>query len=238
LIITILDLVFLVGLLGSAALFANALFWALNVRRAMFVKSYREQLLALTFVIAAVIVFPGPLSIFIPSPVNVISNVISWIAISTPILVIFYWMDSSLRNAKKSDPLVREILGWNKIRQVLWPVQIALVVYVGLFQARLLPVWAQIALFIVPYLIMIVSGALFLPIAARRTKDRTLRRHLMWFGIFFLCLVLVFIGGIDYPSFTGALETFAGLFAAGYALYRSAIALAPLKKPEIVVGTP
>jgi hypothetical protein len=239
--ITVLDIIFLVGILGNIAIFVYALYWALSVRRAMIAKSYRDQLLALIFVIVAVLVFPGPLGIFVvPAPVDLGSRLVSWFVIYTSFMVIFYWVDASLRTAKKSDPLDRDTFGWSKIRIVLWPIQFAVVVYLGFLQAGLIPVWAQLMpLFVLPYLILIACGAIFLPVAARRSLDKTLRRHFLWFGIFFLGLLVVFLGGLNFPfDIVSDLETFGGLFLGGYALYRSAIALAPLKKPTIVVGEP
>jgi hypothetical protein len=239
-VITVLDVIFLVGILGNIAIFAYALYWALSVRRAMVAKSYRDQLLALIFVIGAVLVFPGPLSIFVPPPVGFGPSLISWIVIYTSFMVIFYWVDASLRTAKRSDPLDRDTFGWSKIRIVLWPIQLAVVAYLGFLQAGLIPIWAQfMPLFVLPYLILIACGAIFLPVAARRSRDKNLRRHFFWFGIFFLGLLAVFLGGFNFPfDIVSDLETFGGLFLGGYALYRSAIALAPLKKPTIVVGDP
>ncbi len=231
----LLSVIFVVGSIGVSALFGYAIFWALNIRRALRVKLYRNQALGLAFVAATALLFPGPAGYLL---LNFGPSLMAVAVIYSPLLLIFYWIDASLRATRRSDPLLRDTLHWEKVRKILWPADILVVGYLFILQSGLIPS-ENTVLFLVPYLFDIILGVIFLPIVARRSKDRTLRRHFAWFGIFFLALVPVFLAGFTFPNdLQSVLQTFAGLLLGGFALYRGARSLAPLKEPTVVVGTP
>jgi hypothetical protein len=224
-----LDLIFAIGSIGSFALLSYALYWALAVRHALFIRLYRNQALGVGLVALAVLLSvygPFPSALF-PYPSST-DNLFGFIIIFFAILLIFFWIDSSIRAARRSDPLLRDILHWSKVRKVLWPLDIGIV--------AILAVWivlnlGNLLLFLVPYLIDIAAGALFIPIAAKRSKDPVLRKHFIWFGVFFLSLVPLFFGEVNFPNdVVSDLLVFGGLFLGGYALYRSARSLVPLNQ--------
>jgi hypothetical protein len=83
-----------------------------------------------------------------------------------------------------------------------------------------------------------ISGAVILPVAAKRSKDTTLHKHLRWFFVFAIFTVGLVIVARDFgpsPGIAGTtyaqqLVTLIAILVGGYALYRSAKSLVPLNK--------
>jgi hypothetical protein len=89
-----------------------------------------------------------------------------------------------------------------------------------------------LVIFITPAYLSVGSGAAVLLIAVRRTADKTLRKHLEWFG-FYLVFIFVFGGlvGIGIGFYSIELSSIVGgaaNAAAAWFLYRSARSLVPL----------
>jgi hypothetical protein len=74
---------------------------------------------------------------------------------------------------------------------------------------------------IIPFLVAVVSGALLLPIAGRRTKDIAFRRHLKWFGAFFLILLISYPFSVSDGLIIPLLIWTVIVLVGGYCLYRS-----------------
>ncbi len=163
-----------------------------------------------------------------------------------PAMILFYWIDASAPVARRSDPLLRDTFHWRQSRTLLWTFNI---VIIGsyLFTVTYLQATGKLpstsnpppdliflfALFISPVLVPMISGAALLPIWARRSRDTTLRRHLRWFGLFSLFLLVGTLASIvAYPEHHAGIGflTYASLFVGGYFLYRSARSLAPLNR--------
>lgn len=220
----------IIGFIVPLPLLAYVIYWALEIRHALFVKLYRNQALGVALVAVAIVLsaYGGiPPSFPLPASVEDVSSV----AVFFAFILLFYWVDISLRAARRSDPLLRDTLHWSQVRKVLWPL------YLGIL--AILAVWivlnlGNFLLFLAPPLILVASGLLYLPTAARRSKDPVLRRHFVWFGLFFIGFFLAGFGELgNFPFDVGGdLLVIAGLLLSGYFLYRSARSLVPLNKIE------
>ena len=222
-----LDLISIVGTIAVFALLAYAVFWALSIRRALAVGLYRNQALGVALVAAAS--FFVAISYLLPPQYSASSSLISFIgflAFYSTFLIFFYWVDTSLRAARRSHPLLRDTLHWRELRKILWPLDI---IVIAILSADMLFLNVSTPLFLVPLLIDIISGAIFLPVAAVRSKDPTLRSHLRWFGLFFLGFFVIFLSAFSY-DLVSILATIIGLLVMAYALYRSAKSLVPLNR--------
>lgn len=216
--------------LGVSIINAIALYSALSVRRILGVRLYRHQALGVGLIVIAMwlsLLFFSASGIFANN--LYLSNGLMYVGggfIFMTLLATFYWIDSSVRSAMLSDPMVRDPLRWRQVRLILWPTiltSVALIVLLLTF----FPNSFQNASFGLLYPIAIfgvfLSGAIFVPVYARKSGDRTLRIHLQWFGLF-----LVSVLGSVVLSGLSAAFTAAGFAAASFCLYRSARTLVPI----------
>jgi hypothetical protein len=206
--------------IGWIALYSFGTYWALNIRRALAVRLYRSQALGIGLVAASVIVLvfseiiiaalsrPGGSGPF-GEPVEL---PFSYFAI----IVLFYWVDVSVRTARRSDPLLRDTLYWTRLRIIAWAGIILLIAFNSLYVLYLmidtglpldvapnLPPVLNIVSFM-SFLSPVLLGAIFLPLGALRSRDPTIRRHLGWFCLFVLLILatsLIFLAQlIPVPS--------------------------------------
>lgn len=218
-------------------IFAYVSYWAFRIRETFVEGLYRNQALGIGLVALGAYTLLLSIVLFNDAPI---------VAGATT----FFWVDASVLAARRSDPRWRDTFHWTKLRIPAW---ILIIVGLVAFSTEVLfpgensPITlagGQAVLFSVvgPFAI----GALVLPVAGRRSKDVSLKRHLAWFGRFGATLVLLFVnlfvglflmsGDIqnDYLLVTQTLI----LTVAGYCLYRSAKSLVPLSvvSPVRIVG--
>ena|SRR2546422_9258026 len=98
------------------AIFAYGAYWAFAIRRALASRDYRRQALWLGVnCIFWIALFPDK---------NIFNNVYNALAVgfyySFLPLLLFAWIDASVRVARRSDPLLRNTLHWNKLRWLTW----------------------------------------------------------------------------------------------------------------------
>jgi hypothetical protein len=230
--------IFLIGFfIATFPIYAFTAYWAFSVRSALAVPVYRRQaagtgVLALTIWASLYITFV--LSGF--SDLRLADGAVVF-AFTVPLLAFFYFCDVSMRAARRADPLLRDTLGWSKLRIPLWII-IAIsfgIIYLwtgyaivddnlallnqlnsGNFTSAIMAL-AFNYLTLVPF-----AGIIFVVSAAIRTKwDRVLRYHLTWVAV---ALALVFYGfEINIPG------TYVIVFLlVSYFLYRAARSLAPV----------
>jgi hypothetical protein len=148
----------------------------------------------------------------------------------------YYWIDSSIRAARLTDPLLRDTLRWKVLRIAFWGYDaVATVVFftaavsgvnlgAGTAQG---PQGIVLIALIGPLFIMGFSGLVALPLASHRSKDRILKRHLDWFAAFAVVFFAVdFV--ISPPPGVYLVLGSVVIAASGYFLYRSARSLVPL----------
>jgi hypothetical protein len=156
------------------------------------------------------------------------------------IAVVFYWADVSARAAKRSDPLLRDSLHWSKLRLFIWSQILAVVLFyaiVALYNAAFaVPEIEAILITLVGIAAafeMLVVSALLLLLAARRSGDKTLQKHLKWFGLFVLSITVAsVVAGVTYPNHHVGLGLviYLALPLGAYCVYRSTRSLAPLNR--------
>jgi hypothetical protein len=112
----------------------------------------------------------------------------------------FYFVNSMAQVARRSDPFERDNLHWSKVRYVLAAGLVAAVAITlvgspvnlvfgqGVGTATSTPVVYQILGF-GQYIAVFVVGSAVSLVSAVRSKDRTIQRHLRWFGLFLIAIL-------------------------------------------------
>jgi hypothetical protein len=241
-----------VGIFSSAGIFAYAAYWSLTIRKGLASWIYRSQALGITLVSFAFIVqFVGNFFSLTVFATNQFLSIAGFaLRADLLYLVTFYWIDSSMRTIRDTDPLSRDTLSWSKLRYLLWAANIAsIAIYYALafgdFQFLAsppagIPSTMLVVLFPIPLVATFVPAIVVLPIGAARSKDKTLRSQLYWFALTaFIFFVGNIIAGAISSNFWEGISYGVGFVLGGYCLYRSARALVPLNKfPQKVMEKP
>jgi hypothetical protein len=216
--------------LVSQGIFAYAAFFAFSVRRTFSSALYRRQATGIGFVsLAWILVFID--YVVIEGIFNLYATF--FFVNSLLSLLLFYWIDAAVLAARRSDPLARDTLHWQKTRIVLWFAIIAatigmtaLATYYQVITGAEPQFMNDFALDIgvgfIPAGIATVTGLIVLPLAAYRTRDKFLRHSIAWLGAF----VAILIVG-NWLNALGGIGTFSYLIIAGYCLYKGARSLVP-----------
>ncbi len=240
------------GGLAFSAIFAYAIYTALGIRRTFSVGLYRSQALGIGLIalvemlnnlnnVILSYVPPNQPSAYIYTTNAGLSGIVSFTVFYG---VLFYWIDYSVMAAKKSDPLLRDTLHWQRARVILHPlvfasvaaeiVAVVIAVSIGQYPLVAFAIGFPVPVVTVPpaFVLLVgvpVAGVILLPISAWRTKDPLLKKQLYWFGLF---AVLYLANNAFLDSFSNPLEGliifYALLIVQGYCLYRSAKSLVPL----------
>ena len=220
--------------IAAAAMALYAAYWAFDIRRATVGHIYRNQ--ALWLGALSVIV----LTAIIPTPTTNGAIVIALINLPVIILalVLFAFVDATVPVARRSDPLLRDVIHWGKSRVLAWGV---------LILVEILGAYGQITSnntgsgVVAGLLLLVIIGVPPMLIGARRSMDPNLRESLKWFGLGLLTLLgllLVTLAevavNLPAPEPLNYSQIPYNLVALlfGYALYRSARSLAPLSRIE------
>lgn len=230
--------------------FVSSAYWAFIVRRALAAPLYRRQALSVGIVGAyfAVLWLSSPFT----NPLLGSAGPVSVFAAGTfflGIIVIFAWIDGSMRVVRRADPLRRDTLRWSKLRIVLWVAIGADVVAFAGNDVRYALTGVPPGIsdnfgFLASFLAILILGAPALFVSALRSKDGTLRKNLGWFGLFVATVLgfaeigyLGYVLGILSTSPSGSQPPVLILAAisflpvlGGYALYRSARSLVPMNR--------
>jgi hypothetical protein len=226
---------------GSLALtvlmWGYSVYWALNLRRLLSAQLYRNQALGAGLIAIAWACFD-----LVATEGYTNSGRVVLTALAIVLVMTFYFIDSSVLAARKSDPLYRNTFHWRQLRFVVWPViaiSLLVLLVLALVSPSFLldvvgnqpPVGAMAALAIilvfVPFFGTFGSALVLLPVSGRRSRDQTLRKNLEWFGLFGATI----IGFLIMALLTDNQVSFYLLFVVGsYCLYRSTKSLAPLNR--------
>jgi hypothetical protein len=229
----------------SLGIFAYAAYWAFNIRRAQTVRIYRNQALGMGFVsLAWILVFFNYVVVFHSGLYGLFVLFDSLI-----IMMAFYWVDASVLAARRSDPLLRDTLHWQKLRVYLWGLLVAsaaVVVFLTAYYEYVIGVEPQFMLNLplglttgvvsLPSQEVVYPSIIALPIAAYRSRDVFFRRSLAWFAAFIVMIEIVGSFGTS-SSFLPTLGVFGSLTIAAYCIYRSVKSLVPLNRisPQEIV---
>jgi hypothetical protein len=227
-----------VGQAAFLLMWGYTIFWAFSLRRLLSAHLYRNQALGVGLVAIGWAMFNYS---FLSS-----NNVIPNVALPIAALLTFYWIDASVLAGRKSDPLYRNTLHWRELRLALWSVLVGAIttVFFGiLFNPSVFiiinysgiganPSPLVLFLLFVVFFAVFVPGTVYLLATAFRSRDLTLRKHLLWFGSFSLFFFVFSLAGVT----TGQSTLFGLAYVIGtYCLYRSAKSLAPLNRLPVKV---
>ena len=163
-----------------AAIFLYAAYWSLEIRKALASPIYRNHALwqgAVCMMVA--------LAIFATYTNGLVVSILLVVFYTVFFLVVFAFIDSTIKVARRSDPLLRPILKWETIRIAGW-CSIGALTVVNVVSYLVDPNLAS-------SLISSVLGNLFIAtpfviggpailIGARRSADPILRGNLKWLG--------------------------------------------------------
>ncbi|MDA4127663.1 MAG: hypothetical protein OK452_10775 [Thaumarchaeota archaeon] len=225
-------------LIGATILgYGYVTYAALAIRRTIAGGVYRKQALGLALV--AVLYALNATTSYYSSLTLDIYSLLGFLSFPLAFVMIFYWVDKSALAARLTDPLLRDTLHWSKVRYLIWTINISAViisfaytVYIGQLVLGSLstnPPLFLLVIFLSPAYLSVSSGAVVLFVAVRRTADRTLKKHLEWFGFY---LVFIFVLGglvgnglsiysVEWSNLFGGAANAAGAFF----LYKSAKSL-------------
>jgi hypothetical protein len=224
---------------AGIALYAG--YWALTIRKALVGRIYRNQALwlgafCIPFAVAGFITYTN--SQTISEAIGVFFLVL--------VLTVFAWVDSTIPVARRSDPLLRNIIHWEKVRIVIWAALLGLAATLLYYSFAVnftvnSPMVLNALLLAYITLPFAIGGPAIL-IGARRSRDAVLRGSLRWFGMFLLILLLsilvntivlqgIFgVGSYDLYYSYPALPAAVVVNLAAFSLYKSARSLAPTNK--------
>ena len=233
-----------VGEMLPAGVCLYTAYWVFSIRKALAGRIYRGH--ALWIGVIAVLL---AMAVFLTYSTNPIVNDLFSVFFSVLFPLIFAVIDSTIPVARRSDPLLRPILRWDRTRKVLWAEAIALAIInvlptmaptsfvsssFGLFLGNIL--WPVLAISLFG-----VSGAALI-IGARRSRDPLFRGSLKWLGGVLGVFICIFVYDTLLSFLLPSLSEYAFYYSyyavpsgilstmAAYALYRSARALAPLNR--------
>jgi len=213
-----------------------SIYWAFDLRRLLSAQLYRNQALGEGLIAVGWLSFGVSTSVTLET----LSSVTLVLALATT----FYFIDSSVLAARKSDPLYRNTFHWRQLRFVIWPIiAISLfallvigVVAPSFFGSQGGPTWFTILTFI-PVFGTLVSAVVLLPFSGRRSRDQTLRKNLEWFGLFGASFMVLTALGLSAAGSLSVVFFSLAFEVGGYCIYRSTKSLAPLNRlPEMKVG--
>jgi hypothetical protein len=214
-----------------------AAYWAFAIRHALVGHIYRNRALWLGVLgILFVIVVLAPT----PTGNDVVSDFLNNAPTVSLTVGFLGFVDSTVPIARRSDPLLRNILQWKKIRVVAWAV-LTLVLMLSVYHEILSNNTSSsnvLGLFVVALI-----GAPPMLIGARRSKDLILRKSLKWFALALLFFLGILLLGIVESILNLSTSSYAEipyaavLILVAYALYRSARSLAPINRLSLVVAT-
>jgi hypothetical protein len=240
-----LDLVNIGVTLAVVLTYGYVMYSALMIRKAMAVGLYSRHALGISLVALAFAADEAAMFLPYDGLLGLLGSAIFF----GFALTLLYWVDTSILATRRSDPLYRDTFGWSRLRWIIWGGAALAIVFV--FTASLLlpapssgpsppgasapPEIVDVVftlLFFFPIYAAAIAGVVVMPVAARRSKDQTLRKHLEWFFLF-IAIQLILAGGLGQAlGQSGVSELVDGvaLLIGLYPLYMSVKKLVPLYK--------
>jgi hypothetical protein len=238
-------------LLGVSIAFATlmwgySVYWALVLRRLLSAQLYRNQALGAGLIAIGWAFFGGSSMAYGSNGDTCVlcqGLNIPLVAFIVALMMTFYFIDSSVLAARKSDPLYRNTFHWKQLRLVVWPViagsLLVLLVLTAVSPSLLSTQGGGSALFVVLNLVPLFGtgglALLLLPVSGRRSRDQTLRKNLEWVGLFGASFLVFFILLVSTNGSVSVIFSYLLFVVGSYCIYRSTKSLAPLNKlPESV----
>ncbi len=223
---------------GAIALFGA--YWAFSVRRALAGRMYRNHALWLG-ILGVLTATVGVLTYSTNSFVN--DGIAAFY--SALYILVFAFIDTTIPVVRRSDPLLRSILRWDRLRVGLWcdaaVLSVASYLLYAYYYNGVYSSLTGVVYFLAAGSTFGVSGAALI-VGARRSQDRVLRSSLKWLGLSLLSWVLVFLASAVESSVLPNLTEFEYFYSyytlpygalailATYSLYRSTRSLVPMNR--------
>ncbi len=217
------------------ALYAYGAIWAFRIRDALMTPLYRERALWVGVVgVFFTTLIASNLLIRLLDPTNFYLSLFQYCIVDAAGIVTLAWIDTTIKLARRLDPLNRNTFKWKQLRIVIWVLTFlttggslaeVIILRINFFTS---PSGAGGA-FIAGSFGWVLLGFIALLLSYRRSKDPVLKEHLKWFGLFLLLLFIVdTILSKQIPPFRILGEILLALDA--YFLYRGARSLAPFSR--------
>jgi hypothetical protein len=230
--------------IGIATGFAYGAYWAYQIRSALVSPLYRNRALWVgTVGMFFALLVLSTILIGTFASTNRFLSLFQFGLTNFGAILVFGWIDSNVRVARRSDPLRRNTLHWTKLRIFIWGI-LSIAIVEGL-------VWAFVsdinylsspaglggAFLRSPFAPAAAFGIVALAVSRRRISDITLKWHIKW--LVFFVLILVFATRLlEHPSSLSTLGFIGELLLAcgAYFLYMAARSLSQLNhlKPNVV----
>lgn len=217
------------------ALYAYGAIWAFRIQKALMSPLFknRAQWVGVIALFFAVLVSSNLLIRFF-APANFYLSLIEYCIVDAAGIVTLVWVDTTIKLARRADPLNRNTFKWKQVRIIVWVFtflttvgSLASVVFlrINFFTS---PGGAGGAFVAGPFG-WVLLGFIALVLSYRRSKDPVLREHLKWFGLFlFLLFIVDTVLSRELAAFRIAGEVLLAIDA--YFLYRGARSLAPFSR--------
>ncbi len=235
------------GIIAFTVAYAYAGYWGFVVRRGLVMQAYRNQALGVA-VSTLYLVFVGVVSGAVPVKVGSesVPILVNALVDFGFLVVLFYWISATAFIARRSDPLERDTFHFH-ITRYAWGAAFILPAGIALAYNPWALVFTvaspldsiSLALGITPFVILLPFGSVLLFVSASRSNDRTLIRHIRWYGGAIAAFLSVAIIGVLWRTTGGNQSPYAsiidviflsGQFLAAYCFYRSAKSLVPIAK--------
>jgi len=220
-------------------LYAYGAVWAFRIRRALMSPLFKDRarwvgIAALTF---AILVSSNLLIRFLV-PDNFYFGFLLYCIVDAAGIVTLAWIDTTIKLARRSDPLNRNTFLWKQLRYFVW-----FFTFVTTFGSLFSVIYNHVnyfnaqggngGAFIAGSFGWVFLGFLALYLSFRRSKDPILREHLKWLGLFlFLLLIIDTVLSRDLVPFR--IADLILLAVDAYFLYCAVKSLAPLSRTPLV----
>jgi hypothetical protein len=235
------------GILAFTVAFAYAGYWGYAVSRGLIMTDYRNQALGVglsAFYFVFVDAVTGAVPVTATSDLASITT--NALVDSGMLLVLFYWVITTVALARRSDPFERDTFHI-RLAKYVWALALVLPIAVLLAYNPIALVFTvatpvdtiSLALALASGVALIPFGIALLLVSAFRSRDRTLRSHIKWYAGALAAFLLVFLVGGVWHATGGNSSPYAFIigplflgpqFIAAYCFYRSAKSLAPMTK--------
>jgi hypothetical protein len=220
---------------AAVAIFLLATYRAFTIGRVLIRGVYRDRALWTAGTLIALIFLTVASNLPPSNPLSPLSFVLIFV-------VLFAFVDSSIRVVQETDFFHRTPLRWERVRKPFYVVLIAFLA-VGGSLALIEP--TNSLLYLVGVLLWFGPGGTFLTysaaalvVGARRTPDRTMKRFVRMLGFAIICMVLFFTVWIPFAPFSLTVQDLGSLIselfvpAAAYFLYLAVMSLSPVGHVE------
>jgi hypothetical protein len=225
---------FALGVVVVAAYSYGAI-WAFRIRKALMSPLYKQRArwVGVVAIFFAVLIASN-LLIKAFAENNFLLSLLEYSITDAAGIVTLAWIDTTIKVARRSDPLNRNTIKWKQLRYVIWAFT-----FITTAGSLFTVVYFRVNFFTSPNgtsgafvsgsFGWVLFGFIALVLSSRRSRDPILQEHLKWFGLFLFVLFLVdTVLSHNVYGFILASEALLALDA--YFLYRGVKSLAPFSR--------